>query len=74
MIKLDRVTAYTLREAAEIMHVSYQTVRKLVLSGKLRAQKVGRMWYVTDKTLEEFILGEAGTPSVVSSSDGEEVR
>ena len=27
-------------------------------SGELKAQKVGNTWYITDKTLTEFITGE----------------
>ena len=27
-------------------------------SGEVKAQKVGNTWYITDKTLTEFITGE----------------
>ena len=58
MIKLPTVTAYTIPEVAEIMHKTPEAIRKYIHSGKLRAQKVGRAWYVTEKTLTEFITGE----------------
>lgn len=58
MIKLQTTTAYTVDEAAEILHKCKDTVRNYIKSGKLKAQKVGRCYYVTDKTLTEFITGE----------------
>lgn len=74
MIKLERVTAYTIPEAAEIMHVSGQTIRNLIHEGRLRAQKIGNRWYVTDKTLEEFVSAADNAFPVVSSDEsGEEV-
>jgi len=58
MIKLPTVTAYTVDEVAEILHRSQQAVRAQIKSGKLKAQKVGRAWYVTEKTLTELVTGE----------------
>lgn len=58
MIKLETVTAYDIPEAAEILNRSVSCVRKYISSGKLRAQKVGGIWYVTDKTLTEFVTGK----------------
>ena len=58
MIKLDTVTAYDLKETAELLHLNIQTIRKYIKLGKIRAQKVGRSYYVTDETIAEFIKGE----------------
>ena len=58
MIKLETTTAYTPTEAAEILHKNPDTVRRYIRSGKLKAQKVGNTWYITDKTLTEFVTGE----------------
>ncbi len=58
MIKLETTTAYTPVEAAEILHKNPDTVRRYIRSGKLKAQKVGNTWYITDKTLTEFVTGE----------------
>lgn len=58
MIKLETTTAYTIKEAAEIMHRSVSTIRNYIKSGELKAQKVGNTWYVTDKTLTELVTGE----------------
>lgn len=58
MIQLETTKAYDLKETAEILHVSIFTVRNYIRKGKLKAQKVGGYWYVTDKTLTEFVTGE----------------
>ena len=58
MIKLETTTAYTVEEAAKILHKNPQTIRVYIKKGKLKAQKVGNTWYVTDRTLTEFVTGE----------------
>lgn len=58
MIKLETTTAYDVKEAAEMLKRSVGTVRTYIRNGKLKAQKVGNTWYITDKTLTEFITGE----------------
>lgn len=55
MVKLETTTAYDIPEAAEILDRSESSIRKYISSGKLRAHKVGGVWYVTDKTLKEFL-------------------
>lgn len=58
MIKLETTTAYTVDEVAEIIHKTRDTVLRYIHSGKLKAQKVGRPYYVTETALTEFITGE----------------
>lgn len=58
MVKLATTTAYTVEEAAEILHKAKSTIYGYIRSGELRAQKVGHTWYITDKTLTEFVTGE----------------
>ena len=58
MIKLETTTAYTLKEAADIVNKNEQTLRLYIKNGKLKAQKVGGTWYVTDKTLTELVTGK----------------
>lgn len=58
MIKLETTTAYTVQEVAERIHRTPVTVRNYIRAGKLRAQKVGNTWYVTEETLTELITGE----------------
>ena len=58
MIKLETTTAYTPAEVAEMLHKTPNTIRRYIKEGFLKAQKVGRTWYITDKTLTEFVTGE----------------
>lgn len=58
MIKLETTTAYDVKETAELLHVSPQTVKKYIREGKLRAQRVGLPYYVTEETLKEFLNNE----------------
>ena len=58
MIKLETTTAYTVEEVAEKMHKTRDTILRYIHSGELRAQKVGRPYYITEEALIEFITGE----------------
>lgn len=58
MIKLETTTAYTVEEVAEILHRNADTVRRYIKKGELKAKKVGRPYYITDRALDEFISGE----------------
>jgi len=43
----------TLKELATHLRVTYQTARKLVVSGKIKAYKIGYMWLIPKQGLEE---------------------
>lgn len=58
MIKLENTIAYTTEEAAEILKRRPSTIRRYIREGNLRAHKVGGTWYITEKTLTEFVTGE----------------
>jgi len=57
MIKLENTTAYTVAEVAEILHKNRDTVLRYIHKGELKAKKVGRPFYITEKALEVFITG-----------------
>lgn len=38
---------YTIGEVAEILRLSTETVRNLVVDGHLEGEKIGNKWYVT---------------------------
>ena len=68
MIELKRITAYTVPEVAEMMRVVPATVYKYIKRGELKAKKIGNKYYVTDRTLEEFIAEKPETQGATSSS------
>lgn len=57
MIKLETTTAYDVEETSKKLHVTIPTVRNYIKAGKIRAQKVGVKYYVTDETIAEFLRG-----------------
>ena len=69
MIELKRVTAYTVKEVAEALHLSEATIRRYVKSGTIKAQKIGRKWYITDEILEDVITGKVTDAPVVSDKE-----
>ena len=69
MIKLERVTAYTIIEASDMLKLSRATLYDLIKTGKLAAQKIGNKWYITDRTIEEHVTGGKKASSVVSESE-----
>ena len=71
MIELKRITAYTVPEVAETLNVGTATVYRYIKRGALQAQKVGGKFYVTDRTLEEFVAGEKTRVSVVPETTEE---
>ena len=58
MIKLKTTTAYDVKETAGILHIGIQTVRLYIKQGKIKAQKVGTRYYVTDETVADFLKGK----------------
>ena len=50
---------YTINEVASLLKVSPKTVRRLIESGKLGAVRVGRVYRVPHKALEEFLAQSA---------------
>lgn len=57
MIKIADVKAYNVQEAAELLDVSPQTIRSYIKQGKLKAQKAGNKYIITEETLKAFIQG-----------------
>lgn len=57
MIKVDDLVVYDVKECAEMLNISEQTVRKYIRNGSLKGQKVGGKQYVTEDTIKEFLKG-----------------
>lgn len=45
----------TVNEAAKILRLNSETVARYIREGKISAVKLGRVWRVEEKDLEEFI-------------------
>lgn len=49
---------YTTEQVAKLLQIHPLTVLKYINSGKLRAVKLGRIYRVTDGSLQSFLEGE----------------
>ena len=56
--ELGGIKLYSLKELAKELKVSIVTLRRYVREKKLRAQKIGRKLYVSEKNLRTYLHGE----------------
>ena len=52
------IQQYNLKDLQEKLQISRVTALKLLGSGKIRAQKIGRQWWVNEEDLIEFLEGK----------------
>lgn len=52
---IENVKLYTVQEAASILHVTEQTVRAYVKSGKLKGQRIGRPILISEGAIRELV-------------------
>ncbi|MBQ5564958.1 MAG: helix-turn-helix domain-containing protein [Clostridia bacterium] len=55
MKEIENMKLYTLQEVAELLGIHYQTVRKLIQNGELKAKKIGKGYIVTSENLKQYI-------------------
>lgn len=55
MIEIDGMKAYTLKEMADILHLSVWTLRKYIKDGRLKARKIGTRYYTTSEEMKAFV-------------------
>jgi excisionase family DNA binding protein len=61
MKEILEVKLYNVPEAAALLGVSLQTVRKYIKEERLQGQRIGRAFFITEPNLKAFLSGEAGT-------------
>lgn len=55
---IDGLKLYTLTEVEPIIGVTHRTLLSYVKDGKLKANKVGGKWKVTEESLKSFLNGK----------------
>ncbi|NIM59570.1 MAG: helix-turn-helix domain-containing protein [Candidatus Aminicenantes bacterium] len=50
---------YSLKDIQEKLQVSKVTALKLVNSGNIKAQKIGRQWWINEEDFIAFLQGES---------------
>lgn len=46
---------YTTEEVAQKLEIHQQTVRRMIRAGKIRGTRIGRLQYVSEKSLSEYL-------------------
>ena len=54
---------YTIREACDTLKLADSTVRRYIREGKLKAQRIGRTWRISESAVAEFLATNGGTAS-----------
>ncbi len=49
---------YTVKEVAEMLKLSEETIRRYLRSGKLKGITLGSSWRITQESLDQFLKGE----------------
>ena len=52
---IEGVKFYTIRELAQALHITPQTVRAYIKQGKLKSKRIGRPIFITENNLKEFL-------------------
>jgi excisionase family DNA binding protein len=52
------IQQYSLLDIQDKLQISKVTALKLVQTGKIRAQKIGRKWWINENDLLEFLEGK----------------
>jgi len=56
------IQQYDLKDLQEKLQISRVTALKLLGSGKIKAQKIGRQWWVNEEDLIAYLEGKQQTP------------
>ena len=52
-------TLITTEEAAELLGCGMNTIYKILKSGKLKAMRIGRIWKIPRRAVQEYIIAES---------------
>ena len=56
--QIGDIKLYSLMELANILDITDVTLRRYIKSGRLKAQKIGGAYHVTETNLNQFLEGE----------------
>lgn len=60
-IKLGNTTAYDIQEIAEMFNINARTLRRYIRLGRLKGNKIGTKYFVTDDGIKDFLETNQGT-------------
>lgn len=56
-IEIGEIILYTIKELSEKLELHPITLRSYIRNGKLKGQKVGGRWMITEESLKQFFAG-----------------
>lgn len=54
----NEIRVYTVPELVKLLQLTPQSVRKYLKEGRIKGQKVGVKWLVSEESIREFLMGE----------------
>ena len=55
---MTELKLYTLKDVAELLKVTQRTLLTYLKEGKLKGQKIGGKWIISEENLHKFINGD----------------
>jgi len=52
------IKVYSIKQVGKILNVTERTLLSYIKDGKLKAQKIGGKWVITEENLRKFIKAE----------------
>lgn len=56
--KIQSLQLYSLKEVAQLLDVTERTLHNYIKAGKLKGQKIGGRWKVSEENLKRFVNGD----------------
>lgn len=54
----EEIKVYTVPEISKLFQLSPQSVRRYLKEGRIKGQKVGTKWLVSEEAIKKFLNGE----------------
>lgn len=48
---------YSVEDVSKLLNLHIMTVRRYLKTGKIKAQKLGKRWYVTEEAIQDYFTG-----------------
>lgn len=55
---MENIKLYNIKELSNLLQTTPQTIRKYLNEGRLKGNKIGGKWLVTEEDLKEFLKTE----------------
>jgi excisionase family DNA binding protein len=55
---MTKIKLYSLKELATLLSVTERTLHNYIKSGKMKGQKIGGKWQISETNLQKFLNGD----------------